>query len=345
MNVKNLLIYAAASILPFFCSLSGQGYLELFSEAEANFGLGSEALNNPFFDTSVVQGNTVYSLLRDVGASESAIVSYNTSTDTFSVVATPSQIGAASGGNDVGVTFGFTLINGGTTLRYFDFFTNSIYDTNVSTGVTTLVSAATGNVSASAIFRADGSGYAYDSTADSILSISTTGVQSVLLDSTALTTFFGTDILFGSLALVDDVLYLPSSSQDDLFFYDLNTAANGSVFSADLIDTTSDDVDGQISFRDIFYAPDGLVYFYEGDSDAIFSFDPENPDSTLEVVFDEAALIAGPGSDIVGEFAWLNGQLAWTDDSDGFYVVPEPSVFALIMGLLAFCFVGSRRRQ
>lgn len=322
---------------------SGQ-YLELFTEAEANGALGGDAFAIPFFDTSATSGGTVYSLFRGLPSDGTGIVAYETTTSQFSVVATPGQIAAASGGGGVGVKYGFTVIDGGSTLRYLDFFGNAIYDTEIATGTTTQVSSTTDSITANTLFRGDGSGFAYDSGNDRILSISSTGTFTELLDSTDLTVLTGDDRISGSLGLSGDTLYIGSSQTDDLFFWDLSLGSGGTVFSSVSIDAVSDDPDGSVGFGDIFAAPDGLVYFYESDSDAVFSFDPGDPDGSLAVVLDEAALNGGPGSDRVSEFFWLDGELGWADDADGAYVVPEPRLTAVALGLAGLLLVLRRRR-
>ncbi|NBD38897.1 MAG: hypothetical protein GVY10_10040 [Verrucomicrobia bacterium] len=323
---------------------SGQ-YLELFTEAEANAGLGGDAFATPFFDTAATSGSTVYSFVRGLPSVGAGITAYDAGTGQFSVVATPGQIGAATGGGSIGVKYGFTVVDGGSTLRYLDFFGNAIYDTEIATGTTTQVSSTTDPITSNTIFRGDGSGFAYDSGNDRILSISSAGAFTELLNSTDLAALTGDDRISGSLGLSGDTLYIGSSQTDDLFFWDLSLGSGGTVFSSVSIDALSDDTDGSIGFGDIFAAPDGLVYFYESDSDAVFSFDPGNPDGSLAVVLDEAALNGGPGSDRVSEFFWLDGELGWADDADGAYVVPEPGLAALALGAAGFVLVIRRRRR
>lgn len=339
MSNKTKIITLIAAVAPLLAS--GQ-YRTVFTETEANQALGSDAFSTPFFDTAAASGTTVYGLSRGLPTDGAAIVAFDTVSAQFSVVATPAQIAAANGGGGLGVKFGFTPINGGSTLRYLDFFGDTIYDTDIATGTTTAVATSPNRITANTLFLPDGSGFAYDSDNDRILSISDTGTFSELIGNTDLTVLTGSDLISGSLGFSGNNLYIGSSRTDDLYFWDTTTASGGTVFSTASIDGLTDN-DGQVGFGDIFSAPDGNIYFYETDSDSIFRFDPADPDGSLSLFIDEATLLAGPGTDRPSELFWLEGNLGWADDSDGAYVVPEPKFAVFALGMVAFLLVWRRK--
>lgn len=336
-KIKLITLLAAGAPLP-----ASAQYQALFTELEANQALGGDAFSTPFFDTAAASGTTVYGFSRGLPTDGAAIVAFDTVSAQFSVVATPAQIAAASGGGGLGVKFGFTPINGGSTLRYLDFFGDTIYDTDIATGTTTAVASSPDRITANTLFLPDGSGFAYDSDNDRILSISDTGTFSELLNSTELTVLTGDYRISGSMGFSGNNLYIGSSQTDDLYFWDTTTETGGPVFSTASIDGLTDS-DERVGFGDIFSAPDGHIYFYETDSDSIFRFDPADPDGSLTIFMEEATLEAGPGTDRLSEFFWLEGNLGWADDSDGAYVVPEPKFAVAALGMAAFLLVWRRR--
>ena len=234
-------------------------------------------------------------------------------------------------------------------LRAVNFFDNNIIDVDLGTGaVSEFVSAAAigggPNLTASNTVEADGSVYVYDGTADAIINISPAGVVSTVVTDAQLSALTGSDILSGTgFALVGNDLYFGSNSADAMFKWDTVGGTGSQVFSEAELEALSDDIDGNAGIDDIFYAPNGLVYFYEDDADYVYSFDPSNPSGTLSVVLTEAYLNDGPGTDSVAQFAWYNGNLAWTDQRDGFYVIPEPA--SALLGALAVAGLAASRRR
>jgi hypothetical protein len=99
-----------------------------------------------------------------------------------------------------------------------------------------------------------------------------------------------------------------------------------------------------VSFKDIFAAPDGLIYFNDNTSHSILRFSPANPASSLATFLTEAELVGGPmASNNPVCLSWydpdgagpLNGGLTFhTFSTKGLYwaQVPEPAGL-LLLGL------------
>lgn len=324
-------------------------YFEVFSEAEAAGSLGGDA----FLDSVAVKGGDAYAISRDTtGADTGSVVKFDGST--FTEIMTPAQWMGAGSTSDIAGFFGVSIVDRGfgDKVRLVNFFDNAIWEVDTVSGAPVqVVSAATidaftigtANLSATNAMLSDGTAIVYDGTSDSVLQITPGGFVFNQISSAELTALTGSDLLSGSgFALVGTDLYFGSNSADALYKWDVITDTGSLVFDTAALEALSDDIDGRAGVDDIYYAPDGLVYFYEDDADYIYSFDPSDPAGTLSVVLTEAQLNAGPGSDGVGQFAWWNGNLAWTDQSDGFYAIPEPTTAAL--GVLALIGFAAKRR-
>jgi len=80
---------------------------------------------------------------------------------------------------------------------------------------------------------------------------------------------------------------------------------------------------GNIGYNDVFYGPDGNLYFYDRDSDGILYFDPDDPrlpfpvdqimpEDLLFSYLTETELVAGPaGTDFVSAFHAVDDHLYW----------------------------------
>lgn len=319
----------------------------IFLEADA----GNGEAEATFLDTVAVSGGIAYSFLRDTTAADVGVVTaYNGST--FSTVMTAAQWTTTGSTNDMAASFGAGIV--GNNARFVSFFDNNVYEINLGTGLPTeVVSKATidaaAGVSASltSVFETTTSGtiFAVESTGDQILAISPGNSVSVEISPFAFNSLLGGTSI-GGIGVDGDTLLLGSNSSDSLVGWNTVTNAGSTVLSLAQIDAIASDPDdrndGVVSFGDIFKAPDGLVYFYEGDGDDLLAYDPADPAGTLTVVVSEAEFEAGPSSDTINQLAWWDGQLAFTDTGEGFYVVPEPTSLA-ILGL-AGLMVARRRR-
>lgn len=325
-------------------SSSFANYVEVFTEAQVAGGVASS-----FLDTTAVSGGVAYAVSRDTtGADTGALVSYDGTT--FTTIMSPADWTTFGSTQDIGAFNGANVV--GNVFRAVNFFDNNIYDIDLGTGtVTEFVSAAdfdaatggTANISASNLILPDGSAIVYDSVSDTVLQVSSAGAISTLISDTQLTALVGSDVLAGTgFALVGDDVYFGSNIGDSLYKWTRATSTGEVVFDTAQLEALSDDIDGNAGIDDVYLAPDGLVYFYEDDADYIYSFDAADPSGTLAIVATEEYLNDGPGSDGVGQFAWWNGNIAWTDQSDGFYAIPEPTT--ALLAALAIVGACARRR-
>jgi hypothetical protein len=167
--------------------------------------------------------------------------------------------------------------------------------------------------------------YVYDSTSKSVLKINDGGI-SMYYTNVAATG----GAISGGLTFDNAGKMIMGNSGNGIFSFDgtnttqLLTAAQ----ITSLIGGTS------TTLGDIFYAPDGKVYFTVGASatKCVASFDPANAASTLSIALSNADLVAGPaGNANVYQFTWYDGKLAFNNNgTSGFYVVPEPATMALL---------------
>lgn len=316
----------------------------VFDEAAA----GNGEAEATFLEAVTVSGGTAYSFLRDTTSADVGVVTaYNGST--FSTVMTSAQWGTTGSTFDMAAGNGVGIVGG--SARFISFFDNNVFEVNLGTGVPTevvskaTIDAAAGvSVNMGAQFETTTSGqiYGLDSVSDAIISISPTNVVSVEISTADFATLNGGTVV-GGIGVDGDTILIGSNSLDALVAWDTVTNTGSTVLTTAEIESVTDDIDGTASFGDIFAAPDGLVYFYEGDSDHLLSYDPADPAGTLAAVVTEAEFTAGPSSDTINQLSWWDGNIAYTDSSIGFYVVPEPTSLALLGlgGLL----VARRRRD
>jgi hypothetical protein len=227
---------------------------------------------------------------------------------------------------------------------------NTVYEVDLSSGVVTSVIAKPtfdALVGVSVQFPAfsetapDGTIYAIESTSDQLIAISPTNTATIEIDAANFSALLG-GVSVNGIGVSGTTIYLGSNSSDSLVAWDTVTNSGSTVLTTAQIDAATDLVNGTVGFGDIFAAPDGLVYFYESDADFLMSFDPNDPAGTVTAVLTDDQLNGGPADDTLGQLAWWNGAIAWTNPSDGFYAIPEPT--ALALGLFAVAACGLRRR-
>jgi len=124
-------------------------------------------------------------------------------------------------------------------------------------------------------------------------------------------------------------------------------------FLALLGNTTSANFQG-----DMYFGPDGLIYFRYGREDpansnitmGIYSIDPAaaDPGATLGIVLSNAQLKAGPAaSPFTYHMSWFNDNLAFTCQSEkgvqGYYNLPEPGSLTLLLGIGSLVVLRRRR--
>lgn len=350
--MKKPLFAIPLAIFAFVSTGQSATYHEIFTESDAITG------DSNFLDTVATNGSEVVAFTRASSSTVDAteVRSYDQNTNMFTNLVNTAQWnitregGVANGFEAVGSN-GARITDSGD-LRFFNFFDNSFYNVHLATGTTTTVAAhsdfntvagVTTNLSAFNEVLADGSAYVIDFESDSVLSVSSTGVVGTGVSATTLSLGAGTS--FGGIGFDGTNILIGSNTNDNLIGF--SGGAFSEVLSLSAIEAVTDDIDGRAGFGDIFYAPDGLVYFYENDSDYLLSYDPNDPTNTLGVVISEADLIAGPnGSDAVNQLSWFNNGIAWTDASDGFYAlnqIPEPS--SAMLSLLGSMALLRRKRS
>ena len=202
----------------------------------------------------------------------------------------------------------------------------------------------------------DGTWYGYEGKSDSFLHVTSNGTLETYITKAELNTLTGdysTSISGGITFDGSSRMIFGNSGSDSIYAWDESQPAGseGSVLLslADIIAVTGET---SSSFGDIYYAPDGMVYFYERSSWSIMRFDPTDAAATLEYVLTQGELEAGPMvttssslTNACAQFSWYgDDMLVWTPVSTyitpglfGVTVasVPEPSTAILLFLSLA----------
>lgn len=287
---------------------------------------------------AVVEGDTSYHAI-SLGSSPGITKVENISgVQTTTTLVSTLDWFTASGETSVTPFYGMSI--SGDFIQFGDTTSDAVWRVNKNTGaITEYVSAAqiiahTGGTAAQLLTPGDtdpdGEYTFYEGNTDGIYKTNGAGTLTTVLDSAALIAGTGTDSVSGG--LTHDAagnLYWGSNSTDSLWVADTGGVISQVLTEAEIVAVTTEADPG---FSDVFYAPDGMVYFYETRSDGIMKFDPSNPASTLAFVIEEADLIAGPaGTDLVFQLTWFDGNLAFhSNSSRGLYVIPEPSTLLLL---------------
>ncbi|MEO0477196.1 MAG: hypothetical protein AAF085_14700, partial [Planctomycetota bacterium] len=154
----------------------------------------------------------------------------------------------------------------------------------------------------------------YDSSSDGIVSSSSTGTLSSIATDANLTAGIGNDTTNGLAANPNsEVLYFGDDGNDEIYSLDYSGVTN--VYNTVLTNAEIALVTGDTALQvdNMLFGGDGLIYFYDGRTDSIYSFDPTDAANTLTTVINESDLLAGPGgADIIGGLTWVDGQIAWT---------------------------------
>lgn len=355
-TILSLTAGALCALLPAVPAHAGF-YYEVFSQADV---AGSTV--SPFLDTVAVKNGVAYALVRDTGRNPDnsqiiggSVVSYDGTT--FTEIMDTADWQAAGATFDIAGFFGASVVDRGLgdQVRFVSFFDNSVWEVDTATGTPVRVvdeamidafTAGSVNLTASNAMLSDGTAIVYDGTSDSVYQVTPGGFVFNQISDTELAALMGgtAPTYIGSgFTLVGSDLYFGSNFGDSLYKWNVITDSGSVVFDTAALEALSNDIDGNAGVDDIYYAPDGLIYFYEDDADYIYSFDPADPSGTLSVVLTEDELNAGPGSDAVAQFGWWQGNIAWTDQRDGFYSIPEPTT--AVLGAIALMGFGATRRR
>lgn len=329
-------VLAALAILCAATPAWAVGYVELAPwSVVGNGGAGSHFC-------MAIEGQTSYHNLSISNARITKVQNLNgvqTSTELLSNAAWY----AANGGASSNMSTWYSLGISGDYLQFAETGTDAIWRVDKNTGaITPYVSnaaiasylglAETAQLLAQHEVAPDGEHTFYEGKSDYILKTTGTDALTTLVSAAQLSTATGNTAVSGGLTYASNGdLYWGNNTSDNIWKLVGGTGTDivEVLSTSDIVSVTG--VAGP-GFGDILAAPDGTVYFYETTSDSIMRFEAANPAITLEIYVSEAELIAGPmGSDAVVSLAMYDGKLAWHRFNDyGLYVVPEPSVLALL---------------
>ncbi|MCC5808231.1 MAG: hypothetical protein JJU00_18030 [Opitutales bacterium] len=159
----------------------------------------------------------------------------------------------------------------------------------------------------------------------------------VLLDSAQLTALFdgAANQSINAMALAGTTLVLANNSATTLAAYNTTDGTTSTLLNEAQLDAGG--LTG--NFARLFAAPNGLVYASTSNR-GIFSFDPSDAAGTW-------SFIATTGDTTVWNvqaLGWYEDELAFATTS-GIYAIPEPRLYAALLGLGALALVWLRRRR
>ncbi len=344
MAVKQLkVLLAAGLLLAFAATANATGYVEVLSGAQTTGG------NTELTTTrmSVCEGTTTYHFLADNTSPQDLAMNKVSGVGTSPVTSTITTL--ASWTVDVGAPAGSRVFTGygmeivGDSIQIIDSSNDAIYRVNKSTGaVSVYVAKSVIDLEAGASAEVNnwngvsptGEAVFYEGASDSIMITSGAGSITTLVSSAQLAAAQSgtTSISSGLTYDGSGNLYWGENTTDKLYMR-ASDGTIGAVLDADDLD---DFIGTNVSFSgDVYYAPDGFIYFRAGTSNyqSVLRFDPADADpaSTLETFLSNADLVNGPAaSAFVLGMSWYNGNLAWTTSDTPYYAVPEPASLALM---------------
>ncbi|MCC5828619.1 MAG: PEP-CTERM sorting domain-containing protein [Phycisphaeraceae bacterium] len=340
---------SAAALAVAMAGSSAHGFFEqVFTFADAVAGTGAT-----FFDSVAVDGPDVYVFARTAPAGVDVIqkvASAGTPGQSITTLMDTATWQTLAGTTRLSGQFGSEVVGG--EIVFSNSFANAVYEVDLLAGVPSLrastasIAAATGsgtaNLTSTYTIDSTGNLFARDGTSASIIKVDPIGAVSVAITSAELDSVAGSTIINGGLAVdADDRIYWGRNAGNAIYRWDPATSSGVTALSQSDFNSAQGNAPGtSVSFRDLFFAPDGLIYFFELSGRDILAFDPVDPVGTLDVVITRGQLEANTGGGSqVWKLTWFDDNLAWymTDGaSPGFFAIPEPASLSLLgIGALA----------
>lgn len=326
-------------------------YEQVFAFSDINPASGTGNLSG----VGIVDGEFVFSTTTGNAGTASVIqaAGFTTLFDNNDIV--------LAGGNTTGIDSGTFYANSATTALIVDRRTDSVFEIDFQANTltqlfdSTAIAAFTTGGGATEQLNEQVVGFNnnlifHNTSVDALLQITPGGTLSLLADAADLTAGVGNSSINGLTADPNSqTLFFGDDGNDEI--YSLDYSGVGNVYTTVLTTAQITGVTGgsSVGVDHMLYAPDGLVYFYDGSADGIFSFDPTDAVNTLTTVVSEDDLNNGVAErDLISGLTWVDGNIGWFYINNpnglgtGVYAVPEPTSLALLGlgGLLA-----ARRRR
>jgi hypothetical protein len=256
----------------------------------------------------------------------------------------PAQWLAATGKTIMTTFYGLDLI--GDWIIFSDVASDCLWHCNKNTGElikwvdkgTITNTAGTGNANLLAYYtvdRSNGNIIFKESVSDNIMIATGSNQLSILVSYDDLIDEFGNDGIHSGLTVgPDGGIYWGNNTSDILVKYETNVTFTIVYEAEDISEVTGTNA---VAFSgDVFYAPDGNIYFSESATDNVMRFDPADPDNTLEIYLTGTEIAESvAGSSQTSSMGWYKGGLCWHRfQRNGIYwadPIPEPGLAATIL--------------
>lgn len=338
-------IFVVLAVMCLLRTVHGAGYRQVCSFENMQSGFPCS-----YVYSALSYNNVVYSQLYGTsmsGITATSSVDGQVNTD---VLMDPVEWNTVSGGSYKMNAYSI-MCTDGTYLYYAELDSDQIYKTNMYDGTTTIIGSksaildATGLSVESLLSYGDeynGEYYFFEAQSRSILKAGEDGVD-VYLSKTELEsiTDVGTSTVSGGMSFDDEGnLYWGSNASYSIYVWD-GSGCEVVVSGSEIAEYTGQNV---LSLGDIYFAPDGTLYFKDNGYGILrYVFGTDGSDGVIETVLTNLELLAGDAdSQYVYNFDWYDGQLAFTEKTSGYFVVPEPATMILAA---AGGFVLARRKK
>ncbi len=296
-------------------------------------------LSPTFLYATVSDDNYVYSQFYGSGGRSSGITRID-SNGVSTVLVTPDQWQAISGKTTMSGIYNFSEY--GDSLYLADTSSDQAYKIDKNTGSISVIASVLDilTVMDYEVFKinlispgvADSSGFYFnDCESDHLFLAAPQGLSVAITRDQIVNMTGGTDLSGGMAS--DDAGNLYMCGNNGIYKWDTENVQGISLLSEGEIRGYTRSAG--ISIRDIYYAPDGNLYFYDN-MYGILSLNLAT-DGSLVTVLTNSQLVDGPAnsSNVYG-LSWFEGNLAFTEMYSGYYVVPEPATMSILaIGALA----------